>query len=76
MSSPGSVLPRGCDRWLRLAAATDSKGVAMFGRFGKDAGSLVGVEITPDAVRIMQLQQRNRRWRVMGSAQELSLIHI
>ncbi|WP_447869237.1 type IV pilus biogenesis protein PilM [Pseudomonas putida] len=43
----------------------------MFGRFGKDAGSLVGVEITPDAVRIMQLQQRNRRWRVMGSAQEL-----
>ena len=43
----------------------------MFGRFGKDAGSLVGVEITPDAVRIMQLQQRNRRCRVMGSAQEL-----
>lgn len=42
----------------------------MFGRFGKDAGSLVGVEIAPDAVRILQLQQRNRRCRVMGAAQE------
>jgi len=42
----------------------------MLGRFGKDAGSLVGVEIAPDAVRMLQLQQRNRRWRVVGSAQE------
>ena len=42
----------------------------MLGRFGKDAGSLVGVEIAPDAVRIVQLQRRNRRCRVLGSAQE------
>lgn len=42
----------------------------MLGRFGKDAGSIVGVEIAPDAVRMLQLQQRNRRWRVVGSAQE------
>jgi len=42
----------------------------MLGRFGKDAGSLVGVEIAPDAIRLVQLQQRKRRWRVMGSAHE------
>ena len=42
----------------------------MFGRFGMDAGSLVGVEIAPDAVRLVQLQQRKRRWRLMGSAHE------
>lgn len=42
----------------------------MLGRFGKDAGSLVGLEIASDAVRILQVQQRNRRWRVVGSAQE------
>lgn len=42
----------------------------MIGRFGKDAGSLLGVEIAPDTVRIVQLQQRNRRWRVLGWAQE------
>ncbi|MFJ4382956.1 type IV pilus biogenesis protein PilM [Pseudomonas sp. NPDC089408] len=42
----------------------------MLGRFGMDAGSLVGVEIAPDAIRLVQLQQRRRRWRVMGSAHE------
>ncbi|MFJ4452418.1 type IV pilus biogenesis protein PilM [Pseudomonas sp. NPDC089392] len=42
----------------------------MLGRFGKDAGSLVGVEIAPDAVRMVQLQRRNRRCRVLGWAQE------
>jgi len=42
----------------------------MLGRFGMDASSLVGVEIAPDAIRLVQLQQRRRRWRVMGSAQE------
>ncbi len=42
----------------------------MLGRFGKDAGSLVGVEIAPDAVRILQLQRRNRRCRVVAWAQE------
>ncbi|PYB74708.1 pilus assembly protein PilM [Pseudomonas sp. LB-090624] len=42
----------------------------MLGRFGKDAGSLVGVEIAPEAIRLVQLQRRNRHWRVVGSAQE------
>ncbi|CAI3810366.1 hypothetical protein GLGCALEP_06184 [Pseudomonas sp. MM221] len=42
----------------------------MLGRFGKDASSLVGVEIAPDAVRVVQLQRRNRRCRVLASAQE------
>ncbi|MBF8670016.1 pilus assembly protein PilM [Pseudomonas putida] len=42
----------------------------MLGRFGKDAGSLVGVEIAPDSVRIVQLQRRNRRYRVLASVQE------
>lgn len=42
----------------------------MLGRFGKDAGSLVGVDITPDAVRVVQLQRRNRRCRVVAWAQE------
>ncbi|QNT40844.1 MULTISPECIES: type IV pilus biogenesis protein PilM [Pseudomonas] len=42
----------------------------MLGRFGKDAGSLVGVEIAPDSVRIVQLQRRNRRCRVLASVQE------
>ena len=42
----------------------------MLGRFGKDAGSLLGVEIAPDSVRIVQLQRRNRRCRVLASVQE------
>lgn len=42
----------------------------MLGRFGKDTGSLVGVEIAPDSVRIVQLQRRNRRYRVLASVQE------
>ncbi|WP_410481134.1 type IV pilus biogenesis protein PilM [Pseudomonas plecoglossicida] len=42
----------------------------MLGRFGKDVGSLVGVEIAPDAVRIVQLQRRNRRCGVVAWAQE------
>ncbi|WP_144175479.1 type IV pilus biogenesis protein PilM [Pseudomonas sp. Kh13] len=42
----------------------------MLGRFGKDAGSLVGVEITPDTVRMVQLQRRNRCCRVLASVQE------
>lgn len=46
-------------------AATDNKDATMLGRFGKDAGSLVGVEIAPDSVRIVQLQRRNRRCRVL-----------
>lgn len=42
----------------------------MLGRFGKDAGSLVGLEIAPDNVRMVQLQRRNRRWRVLAAVQE------
>ncbi len=42
----------------------------MLGRFGKDAGSLVGVEIAPDTVRMVQLQRHNRRCRVLVSLQE------
>ena len=42
----------------------------MLGRFGKDAGSLVGVEIAPDTVRLVQLQRRGRRWRLLASVQE------
>ncbi|WEK31331.1 MAG: pilus assembly protein PilM [Candidatus Pseudomonas phytovorans] len=42
----------------------------MLGRFGKDASSLVGVEIAPDAVRVVQLQRRGRRCQVVASAQE------
>lgn len=38
----------------------------MFGRFGKDAGSLLGVEITSDSVRMLQLQRRRGRCRVAG----------
>ncbi|MBA1202357.1 pilus assembly protein PilM [Pseudomonas capeferrum] len=30
----------------------------MLGRFGRDAGSLLGVEIAPDSVRLMQVQRR------------------
>lgn len=47
-------------------AATDNKDATMLGRFGKDAGSLVGVEIAPDTIRIVQLQRRNRRCRVLA----------
>ncbi|MBV4489451.1 type IV pilus biogenesis protein PilM [Pseudomonas oryzicola] len=42
----------------------------MLGRFGKDAGSLVGVEIAPDTVRIVQLQRHHGRHRVHVSVQE------
>jgi len=42
----------------------------MLGRFGKDAGSLVGVEITAHAIHLVQLQQRKGGWRVLGWAHE------
>ncbi|MFF7061749.1 pilus assembly protein PilM [Pseudomonas sp. NPDC008258] len=42
----------------------------MLGRFGKDASSLMGVEIASDVVRVVQLQRRSRRCRVLASAQE------
>ena len=42
----------------------------MFGRFGKDAGSLLGVEIAPDSVRIIQLQGRRGHHRVTTCVSE------
>ena len=42
----------------------------MFGRFGKDAGSLLGVEIAPDSVRLLQLHRRSGRPTVAAWAQE------
>ncbi|MDI6933643.1 pilus assembly protein PilM [Serratia sp. Se-PFBMAAmG] len=42
----------------------------MLGRFGKDAGSLLGVEIAPDSVRIIQLQGRRGRHRVAACVSE------
>ena len=42
----------------------------MLGRFGMDAGSLMGVEIAPDSVRVVQLQRRNGRCQVAAWAHE------
>ncbi|HDS1818409.1 TPA: pilus assembly protein PilM [Pseudomonas putida] len=42
----------------------------MLGRLGMDAGSLMGVEIAPDSVRIVQLQRRNGRCKVAAWAHE------
>ncbi|GGU61588.1 pilus assembly protein PilM [Pseudomonas laurentiana] len=44
----------------------------MFGRFGKDAGSLLGIEITSTAVRLVQLAGRGegvRAWAIEPLAQ-------
>ena len=42
----------------------------MLGRFGMDAGSLMGVEIASDSVRVVQLRQRNGRCQVAAWAHE------
>jgi type IV pilus assembly protein PilM len=42
----------------------------MLGRFGMDAGSLMGVEIAPDSVRVVQLRRRNGRCQVAAWAHE------
>lgn len=42
----------------------------MLGRFGRDTGSLLGVEIAPDSVRMLQLHRQRGRWRVAGWARE------
>ncbi|MFK8330674.1 type IV pilus biogenesis protein PilM [Pseudomonas sp. BJa5] len=42
----------------------------MLGRFGRDAGSLLGVEITPPFIRLVQLQRRRGRCRVQAWALE------
>ncbi|WDY58345.1 type IV pilus biogenesis protein PilM [Pseudomonas sp. PSKL.D1] len=42
----------------------------MLGRYGKDAGSLLGVEIAPDSVRMLQLRRRKGRDDVIAWAVE------
>ncbi|MBA6114337.1 type IV pilus biogenesis protein PilM [Pseudomonas putida] len=42
----------------------------MLGRFGRDAGSLMGVEIVPGSVRVLQLKRRKRRCEVAAWATE------
>ncbi|MDR6712554.1 type IV pilus assembly protein PilM [Pseudomonas hunanensis] len=42
----------------------------MLGRYGKDAGSLLGVEIAADSVRMLQLQRRHGRRKVAAWARE------
>nr|WP_314477173.1 pilus assembly protein PilM [uncultured Pseudomonas sp.] len=42
----------------------------MLGRFSKDAGSFTGVEIAENAVRVVQLRKRKRRYEVLCQAQE------
>lgn len=42
----------------------------MLGRLGKDAGSLLGVEIAPDSIRIVQLRRVRGRQRVVAWARE------
>ncbi|MDV9031583.1 pilus assembly protein PilM [Pseudomonas sp. RAC1] len=40
------------------------KGIAMLGRFGRDGGSVLGVQITSDSVRMLQLSGARGRRRV------------
>ena len=42
----------------------------MLGRFGMDAGSLMGLEIALDSVRVVQLRRRNGRCQVAAWAHE------
>lgn len=42
----------------------------MLGRFGKDAGSLVGVEIAPPFIRLVQLRRQRSRFTVQAWALE------
>ncbi len=42
----------------------------MLGRFGKDAGSLLGVEIAADSIRMLQVRRQRGRCRVVGWARE------
>lgn len=42
----------------------------MLGRFSKDAGSFTGIEIVENAVRVVQLRKRKRRFEVLCQAQE------
>ncbi|AUY35291.1 pilus assembly protein PilM [Pseudomonas soli] len=42
----------------------------MLGRFGRDTGSLLGVEITSDAIRMLHLRRQRGGCRVVGWAHE------
>ncbi|WP_367598387.1 type IV pilus biogenesis protein PilM [Pseudomonas fulva] len=42
----------------------------MLGRFSRDAGSFTGIEIVENAVRVVQLRKRKRRFEVLCQAQE------
>lgn len=42
----------------------------MLGRLGRDAGSLLGLEIAPDSIRLLQLQRRRGQCRVTAWALE------
>lgn len=42
----------------------------MLGRFGRDAGSLLGVEFASDSIRMLHLHRQRGGWRVQGWAQE------
>ncbi|WP_236170098.1 type IV pilus biogenesis protein PilM [Pseudomonas parasichuanensis] len=42
----------------------------MLGRFGKDAGSLLGVEIASDSIRMLQVRRQRGRCRVVGWVRE------
>ena len=42
----------------------------MLGRFGRDAGSLLGLEIAPDSIRLLQLRRRRGRCQVTAWAVE------
>lgn len=42
----------------------------MLGRFGKDAGSLLGVEIASDSIRMLQIRRQRGRCRIVGWARE------
>ena len=42
----------------------------MLGRFGKDAGSLLGVEIAADSIRMLQVRRQRGRCQVVGWVRE------
>ena len=42
----------------------------MLGRFGMDAGSLLGIEIAPPSIRLVQLHRRKGAWHVRAWALE------
>ncbi|MDH0648840.1 pilus assembly protein PilM [Pseudomonas sp. GD03858] len=51
-------------------ADADKEVTVMLGRFGRGPGSLLGVEIAHDSIRMLQLHRRRGRYQVAGWAQE------